>query len=157
MELLRIWPCVEDGPELDVHGDGSALREAQATATARGLRARVRFHGRSRPERLREAMARADGVVMASRWPEVAPMVLLEALSVGTPIVVPDVGGMAEVVHATGAGALFRPDDAASLAAAIDTAAKMGPEIWTRSVERFLAERGESAHLAKLIEAYTGH
>lgn len=157
VELLRIWPCVEDGPELDVHGDGSALPEAQATATARGLKARVRFHGRSRPEQLREAMAQADGVVMASRWPEVAPMVLLEALSVGTPIVVPDLGGMAEVVHATGAGALFRPDDAASLATAIDVVAKMSPETWTRSVARFLAEREASAHLAKLIEAYTDH
>lgn len=52
-----------------------------------------------------EQLRRAAFLVVPSLWPEPCPMVAIEALSVGTPILVTDVGGLPEIVGESGGGA----------------------------------------------------
>jgi glycosyltransferase involved in cell wall biosynthesis len=54
---------------------------------------------------------------MPSVWWENAPLVLIEAVEARTPILVSELGGMAEYVHERPCGATFRAGDRADLAA----------------------------------------
>lgn len=65
------------------------------------------------------ALRAADILVVPSRWYENSPNVILEAFASGVPVVAADHGGMAEMVRDGVDGLLFRPGDAASLAAVL--------------------------------------
>ncbi len=72
---------------------------------------------RTRPSRS-SAFAAADGVVLSSSW-ENFPHVVVEALSVGTPVLATAVGGVTEVLRDGVNGLLVPIEDAPALAAAI--------------------------------------
>ena len=87
---------------------------ASLRAQAKGLP--VRFAGSIEHARLSEAFAEFDVLVMPSVWFENFPMVIQEARSAGRPVIVSDLGGMAELVDDGVDGAVFTPGDAAALA-----------------------------------------
>lgn len=66
-----------------------------------------------------EAYQALDVVVSASTSPEPLGTVVIEALALGRPLVVPAHGGALEMVEHERTGLLFRPSDPASLAAEI--------------------------------------
>ncbi|MGH9067116.1 MAG: glycosyltransferase family 4 protein [Acidimicrobiales bacterium] len=68
-----------------------------------------------RPE-VSRLLAMADVLALPSRWPEPFPLVLLEALACGTPVVASRVGGIPELLDGAAGTALVQPDDAAALA-----------------------------------------
>jgi len=76
-------------------GQGSRENEIRAQISACGLDAHVKFLGVRRD--IPNVMNAADGFVLSS-YLEGLPMVLLQASSVGMPMVATDVGGNAEVV-----------------------------------------------------------
>jgi glycosyltransferase involved in cell wall biosynthesis len=85
--LLRIWPgVVERHPdwELRIYGEGRARRKLERIIAKLGIGDSARLMGFA--PRLHEEMARASVFVLSSRV-EGFPMVLLEAMSVGLPIV----------------------------------------------------------------------
>ena len=67
---------------------------------------------------LQQLFSVADSVVMSSAW-EGLPMVLLEALALGKPIVATDVGGVSEVIGPFSGGELVAKSDPAALASAM--------------------------------------
>jgi glycosyltransferase involved in cell wall biosynthesis len=95
-------------------GDGPLRSRLEALTRRLGLAERVRFTGVRRDAR--ELIARSDLVVFSSDW-EGMPMVALEALAAGVPVVSTDVEGMEELLG-TGAGTVVGRD-AASLAEAV--------------------------------------
>lgn len=110
--------AAEQVPELAfwVVGDGPVRAELEALAAELRVADRVRFWG----QRLDTAQffSAADAFVMSS-VSEGLPMSLLQAMSIGVPAIVTDVGGMAEVVRLSGAGLLAPVGDSAAMAAAI--------------------------------------
>jgi len=60
-----------------------------------------------------------DVVVVPSLWYENSPNVILEAFAHRTPVIVSDLGGMAELVEEGVNGLCFPPGEAASLATAL--------------------------------------
>jgi glycosyltransferase involved in cell wall biosynthesis len=102
--------------EFWIVGDGPARGELEALAHQLGIVAHVRFWG----QRLdtAEFFSAADVFAMSS-VSEGLPMSLLQAMSLGVPALVTDVGGMAEVVRLAGGGMLAPVGDAAALAEAI--------------------------------------
>jgi glycosyltransferase involved in cell wall biosynthesis len=79
---------------------------------------RVRLLGPLPRRRVLELFAAADAAVLASSW-ENFPHTLVEALSVGTPVIATRVGGVPEVVEDGVNGLLVPPGDAAALAEAL--------------------------------------
>ena len=97
-------------------GDGDYVARLEQRAAAPDLAGRVRLLGHvdDPVERLRGWSV----AVSASVDPETAPLNVLEAMSVGVPMVATDHGGTPEVLGE--AGLLVPPRDAAAIAVAID-------------------------------------
>ncbi|MBV9934019.1 MAG: glycosyltransferase family 4 protein [Actinobacteria bacterium] len=103
---------------LDIAGEGperGALEE-RAAAVAPG---RVTFHGRLPGADVQRLLRGAVLVCVPSRWYENQPMIVLEALACGTPVVASDLGGAGELVTPGGEGALVPANDPSALAAAM--------------------------------------
>jgi len=114
---IRAIGHVEDGV-LDIAGTGpdeAALR-ALADSAAPG---KVRFHGLVDKAEVQRLMLASAVVVVPSRWYENQPMVVLEALARGTPVIGSDLGGMPELIEPGATGELVPANDPSSLAAAL--------------------------------------
>jgi len=72
-----------------------------------------------------DALHGSCALVMGSRWPENAPLVILEARAVGCPVVAPAIGGIPELVQDGVDGWLYRTGDVDDLARALREAASM--------------------------------
>jgi glycosyltransferase involved in cell wall biosynthesis len=103
-----------------------------------GLEPRARFTGLLSGSARYAALAAADVVVYPSR-DEAFGLVPLEALQVGTPVIVCNDAGCGEVVAAVGGGLLVPPGNAGALAAALDTMLR-APERWREAAARAGAE-----------------
>jgi glycosyltransferase involved in cell wall biosynthesis len=79
---------------------------------------RIRFLGHVSATRLQDLYRRAVAVIVPSICFDVFPLVPIEALSAGTPVVVRNLGGMPEVIEESGAGFVYNTDD--ELVAAMD-------------------------------------
>lgn len=122
-ELLAAWRAIEAAGELPEHrlhlaGDGPLRPEVEAAAAEC---ARLDFHGWVGPEERDALLARAALAITPSRWFEGQPMVILEALAAGLPVVLPDLGPMRRFADA-GAAELFGVGDPDALRRALVSA-----------------------------------
>jgi glycosyltransferase involved in cell wall biosynthesis len=101
---------------LELVGDGPLRAAYERDVVAAGLGERVRFVGEV--DDVEARMAASQVVVLASRW-EGLPLVLLEAMRAGLPVVATDVGGVAEAVVDGITGLLVPRGDARRLAGAM--------------------------------------
>jgi glycosyltransferase involved in cell wall biosynthesis len=108
---------MKGGASLHIFGDGPDRAHVERMVGELGLGARVSLHGMvPRPE---DALGRIDVLAMASEA-EGFPMVLIEAMAAGVPIVATDAPGIRDVVQ-DGRTALMAPvGEPARLAAALD-------------------------------------
>ncbi len=148
--------AVEHLPELEfwIVGDGPVRGELEALAAELSVTDHVRFWG----QRLDTAQffCAADAFVMSS-VSEGLPVSLLQAMSIGVPAIVTDVGGMAEVVRLSGAGLLAPVGDSAELAEQIVRLAgdvELRAEFSQRAKDTYLAEFTLEAMEAAYMELY---
>jgi len=101
---------------LVVVGDGPLRGELAALADSLEIGERVHFTGTRNDAR--ELIAASDALLLSSEW-EGLPLVLLEALASGTPVVATAVRGVRELVRDGETALLAPPGDAQALAAAV--------------------------------------
>ncbi|MBO0698515.1 MAG: glycosyltransferase family 4 protein [Zavarzinella sp.] len=157
VQFLQIMPADFAG-RFVVVGGGTDRAAAEEVALRRSLSDRVEFLGRRPHAETMTLIAGAHVLVLPSRWYENYPLSMLEALAVGTNLLVVDRGGMREIVEDAGAGCRFTPDDAASLSeqlAKIAAAHKAGT-LNSFDVSTFLTNRSEAAYLDRLLRIYAG-
>jgi glycosyltransferase involved in cell wall biosynthesis len=107
-----------DGVELLIAGEGPDREPLERRVAALGLAGRVRFLGAQPRERIVELFRAADASILTSSW-ENFPHTVIEALSVGTPVLAMEAGGVAEVVRDGVNGLLVAPGDTAALGEAV--------------------------------------
>lgn len=112
--LRRRFPALR----LVVVGKGSQLEMLQTLARKLRVARSVEFTGWLTEAELRAVSAAADVAVVPSVY-EPFGLVALEAAALGTPVVVSDTGGLAEIVVNGETGLTFPPLDAAALADAV--------------------------------------
>lgn len=114
--FLRLAPGVRR-PVLHIYGDLD--RDRRYAARVRRLAARsadIHFEGVFDNRKVRQVHAGLDVLVVPSVWYENSPTVILEAYAAGTPVLVSDLGGMAELVQDGVSGFTFSTGNAAALA-----------------------------------------
>jgi|GEM_PF-988713 len=99
-------------------GDGELHDDLRELARARGIDDRVRFLGAKPKAEVYRLLAASDFFVLPSRF-ECFPFSIVEALSVGLPCVVSDVGGNSESVEHEYNGLVVPKGDVSALAAAL--------------------------------------
>ena len=110
-----------DDARLDIHGEILPWHEIsdyeeQLKAAARGLETQVAFHGRYGPAELPAILASFDALVVPSLWFEAFCLTLREGFLAGLPVLVSNLGAMAEGVEDGRTGLLFKAGDPADLA-----------------------------------------
>jgi glycosyltransferase involved in cell wall biosynthesis len=143
--------------EVVLVGDGAYRRELEALVGALGLADRVRFAGWLDNAAVRAEILAARALVLPS-LDEGLPVVLMEALALGRPVIATDVGAIAELVETGVDGWLVPPGDAEALARALDAALAATPaelaELGARGAERVRERhdaRREAARLAEVL------
>jgi glycosyltransferase involved in cell wall biosynthesis len=100
-------------------GDGPMRQELESRAAALGLDGRVSFAGAQPPAKVAGYYAEADAVVLAS-FGEGIPLVLMEAMSHGRPVIATWVGGIPELVVPGKTGWLVPPGSVDALREALE-------------------------------------
>lgn len=117
--LIRALALLKDKhPQLraELIGDGPARDSYVQLARELGLADRCAFAGSLRHEEVLDRMRAASLTILPSRSDN-CPLVTIESLAVGTPVVASRVGGIPEVVRDGIDGFLVPPDDPQALAA----------------------------------------
>jgi sugar transferase (PEP-CTERM/EpsH1 system associated) len=149
LEAFARFRATREDAHLTLVGDGDERRALEARAARLGVTGAVTFAG----ERHKVApLLPAFDVFALSSTSEGISLTLLEAASVGLPIVATRVGGNAEIVADGETGLLVPPSDPAALAHALGTVASsadrgaMGAAGRARVVRRFSVERMARAY-----------
>jgi glycosyltransferase involved in cell wall biosynthesis len=114
--LIEAWRSLRDIPLLVV-GDGP-LRARLEFEVARD-QLPIRFTGNLPRDEAVQIVSSAQGVIVPSLWFEGMPMVVLEAWSVGVPVLASRIGGLEEMLSEDRLGFGFAPGDPQSLVAAV--------------------------------------
>jgi len=137
LTLIRsISRVVEENPNLFlvIIGTGELYKEAQKEVIELNLSSHVKFLGHISDEELKLSYDAADIFVLPS-VNDACPMVLLEAMSLGIPVIASRAGGCPEIVG--DAGLLFTQGDSA------DLAKKIAILLCDKALLRTLGERGQ--------------
>jgi glycosyltransferase involved in cell wall biosynthesis len=141
---------------LSIAGEGPAgeVLQAQAAATAPG---RIDFLGRL-PRREVHDLVRSSAVLAApSRWFENQPMIILEALACGTPVVATHLGGTPELIAPGVDGDLTPADDPAALAFALQPFVadpELALDMGQAGRRKVLAQFSPESHLERVHAVY---
>ena len=117
--LLRALPSIarkHPHVALTIIGDGPARKELESLSLGLQVKDRVHFTGSSEADAVIQTLQGADLAVLPSLWFENGPMVALEALAVGTPLIAARAGGLPELIRDGQEGYLFERGDVRDLA-----------------------------------------
>jgi glycosyltransferase involved in cell wall biosynthesis len=114
--LLDAWSGLMERVPLKIVGDGPL---AEHVAKRAGRMANVQYLGRRPHAEAIDIMANAGMLIVPSVWFEGFPMTVVEAFSIGLPVVASRLGSLAEIVHHERTGILFNAGDAMDLAACV--------------------------------------
>ncbi|MFF8945312.1 glycosyltransferase family 4 protein [Streptomyces sp. NPDC014864] len=145
LELLRKWP--ETQP-LDVVGDGELLTACKDAAPSS-----VRFLGHLDRNDLRSRMPSWRGLIFPSRWYEGAvPLVYIEGLAAGLPVIAFEGSAVAEAVRENGTGFVTRWDE--PLYPLLAEAASTFPDLREHCRQVYAAHFAESTWTTRICGTY---
>lgn len=101
--------------QLHIAGDGPEKARLEALVVESGLSEWIHFHGYLPKIELASLLRRSNAFLLTSLW-ESQPVVILEALSCGLPVVAPAIGGIPEIITPEN-GLLFKPGNLDDLSA----------------------------------------
>lgn len=142
---------------LTVLAEGPRLAPARAAAERAGLDGRIRFMGWTSQSAMRDHYRTADLLVIPSIWDDPVPLVGLEAMSFGTPLIGFAVGGIPDYLLDDETGILVRDVTPqalrAALARALDDPDRLSS--WGYAARRLVAtEHTSTTHLAAMTRIY---
>ena len=119
--LLEAWGRLPQATRLrgtlDLFGPAQHHPEYQRELARKAEQVGAHLHGPLDRAGVVAQLCATDLLVVPSVWFENAPLVILEAIACRTPLLVADLGGMAELVSEGESGFRFRPGDVEDLAA----------------------------------------
>lgn len=117
----------------------------------------VEFLGQVSPADAQSLLRGASCLLFSSRWFEMCPMVLLEAMRFRTPVVATAIGGIPELITHGERGLLYAPGDIAALQSCISRVLQAGGlrEALVENAYRYvLTAHSPQTHYEQLIGVY---
>ena len=145
IELIESWPAEES---LDLVGSGPIAD--QITTAIRGTG--ITFKKSMTLDELRDGLRGYLGLVFPSRWIEVAPQVVVEAMRVGLPVIAYEGNGVSSLVSESKTGLTYH--DAGSLVRAIDTISADVDEFSSRAFNYYRERWDPRQWLTSTMELY---
>lgn len=146
---------------LYIVGNGSLKPELKRRILASGLDDRIRILGFMQRNDVDFLIKNASALIIPSEWEENAPLVALEGLSFGTPLIGSNLGGLPEILKTNSASMMFEAGNVDDLASKICLA-------WSRdnrlnearrmAIDAYRKEFSPDVHITrymKIIEATT--
>lgn len=109
MNLLEVFARIRKKADarLLIVGEGSLRGRIEQFIRTKSLNGAVSYVGFARGNKLYSLYSGAHALIIPSVSPENSPLVALEALSVGTPVIASDMGGLSEIVSKVDQGLIF--------------------------------------------------
>jgi len=149
IKLARMLPATK----FFIAGDGPELNKIKEM-----LPGNCKYLGNLSQQELREVLRRSEALIIPSIWYEGQPMIAIEALEAGTPIIASNIGALPEIVTHGYNGRLFQPNNIYSLhdeiSTFISTPTFKRQQMRERSRERAIAKFSNEAAAKKLLEIY---
>jgi glycosyltransferase involved in cell wall biosynthesis/O-antigen ligase len=117
LDVFKRLQGLRRGVQLAVAGGGSLEEGLKARSRELGLGDRIHWLGRKTPLEVADLMTAADVLLMTSAF-EAMPIVALEALGCGLPVIAPDLGELKSLITDEARGRLTATRDPEALAAA---------------------------------------
>ncbi len=152
LDSLRIVKDRDVDFQCEMIGDGMNFEAMKTYCTQLKLDGNVTFKGLLEGKELATALASSDFLVLSSNY-ENMPVVIIEALSCGIPVVSTDVGGIHEVIDNEN-GILVPPSDSVRLAEAIMTMINKYKTYNTETLRAPIAERYSMEKVGQLLSHY---
>lgn len=157
IEAVSLSVATHPDLHLTLVGDGPMRPQIEALIAANGLSPHITLAGWQDEAGVNRALAAAQALILPS-FAEGLPMVVMEAMAAGRPVIATAIAGVPELVVAGETGWTLPAGDALALAQAIADLARTPPEVLAamgksaraRAFERHDIEK-EAAKLAALI------
>lgn len=138
---------------------GTGPEEAALKALAETLNADVLFAGYLSGDGLHRLIGEAKALVLPSEWYENAPISVLEAYALETPVIGAKIGGIPEMILEGETGFMATPGDAENLAAGLSAMNARSPEerreMGRKAREWISSEFSSAAYLRRTTELYS--
>ena len=134
--LLEAWRLLgENAPELVVCGSGPLDEWSRRFVEDNKLRS-VRFLGRLPNDQVRRLMATSSALILPTQWYEGFPLSIAEAYSMGTPVLVSNLGNGGSLVRQGVTGLKFDPKSPQSIAKTVEKFRSMQDVNWEENTRR---------------------
>lgn len=153
--LLDAWKNIE-GATLKIAGTGPMDNEIKCMI-GHFPHKRIHLLGYVSGEAKQQLIKKAKCVVVPSEWYENFPVSIIEAMSLGTPVVVSNIGGLPEMVEHNTTGLVFETGNIAALEAALHSIITNQEKATRLSVNALKAAHdlyGPKKHYENLIDIY---
>jgi glycosyltransferase involved in cell wall biosynthesis len=148
------------GFKLWIIGDGSLKEELRLKVKKAGMNERVIITGYLEKEKVEHIQKKAAAQIVPSIWYENSPLTVLEAFSVGVPVISSDIGGLSEVALKNAGSETFSPGNSVELSERLvelwnrrDSIGEMSRKARTAYLERFTPELHMSGYFKALNDA----
>ena len=148
IEAWKLWG--KEAPKLEVIGDGPEKVRLQKAANGNGIGDKVFFLGQQRFPEVQKRLSQARLLVLPSLCFEGFPMAIIEAFSLGVPVVASDIGPLPDIVRESESGILFEAGNAVSLC-------RKMKENWNRSDRLSSMGQGARQEFNKKYTAAMNH
>lgn len=138
--LFEAWRIIgNNGPELIICGIGPMESWCRDYIKTNGLK-NIKLLGHVTNFSIKKLMANSKALVLPTRCYEGFPMTIVEAYSVGTPVIGSDIGNVGTIVEEGVTGWKFLPDSAESLCAAINGVKDISDSVISVYKEKYTSE-----------------
>jgi len=152
--LLNAWINLKN-LKLKIAGNGP-LKEFVQKEVA--LNSNIEYLGFQTGEELNKIISNASFIIVPSEWYENNPMTIIEAYSLGKPVVGAEIGGIPEIVKHNKTGFLFEPKNSRELEKYVSMANDLDENqyyLFSKNARKFSEENfNKEAHYNKLIKIF---
>lgn len=148
--LLEAWKQMgAEAPELLLCGTGP-MEDWCRSFLAENSLTKIRMPGFVDNRQLRQLIGASRGLILPTQWYEGFPMSIVEALSVGTPVICSDLGNAGSIVTEGVSGRKFRADSPEDLIRAVRACTGLCQSTYETYLSEYTAEKNYS----RLLEIY---